>query len=361
MDDTPQHRCWLTVDRAALQHNFAQVTARVGNAKVMAVIKANGYGHGMELVADCLANADEYAVAGVSELKRLRTAGLDKPVTLLSAPINLAELEQVISLNARLVVYDWSQLTLLEQLQPKAGLDIWLKIDSGMGRLGFALNDHQAVLSRLRANKALGTISLMTHLGNADDAAYAGTQQQLTRFAEVVEAHKWHQISVLNSAGIINFATQSWDVVRPGIMLYGVSPVLDKNAEQCGLLPAMSLNAQLLSVKTMPAGSTIGYGQDCILAQDTRIAIIACGYGDGYPRHAPNGTPVLVNGVLVPLLGRVSMDMLCVDLGAVTAHAGDTATLWGRANPIDNVAKHAGTIAHELFCNVSERVARIEI
>jgi len=361
MSHFENQRCWLTVDSAALNSNLARVREYAPNARVMAVIKANGYGHGMEVAAANLDKADEFAVSDLNDLSRLRSAGVGKPITLLSATFNLGEVNQLAEQNARPVIYDWTQLKLLEQLDADAQLHVWLKIDTGMGRLGFLLDEYQTALARLTANPSIASISLMTHLANADDQTHSGTKKQLDYFAELQAAYAWREVSILNSAGVVNFADSAFDMVRPGIMLYGISPVVDRSASQCDLTPVMTLRAKLLSIKRMPTGSTIGYGNSYTLDHDTRVGVVACGYGDGYPRHAPSGTPVLVNGFLVPLIGRVSMDMICVDLGELPASVGDDVTLWGADNPIEDVAKAADTIAYELICNVSERVERIVI
>lgn len=361
MSSLQNRRCWLTVDSSALKHNLAEVRNTVPKTKVMAVIKANGYGHGMEVVAKGLQSADEFAVSGMNDLLRLRAAGFTKPVTLLSPIFNLEQAIDFVDLNARPVIYEWAQLQILEQLDSSTQLDVWLKVDTGMGRLGFLTDEYQVALTRLKDNPAIASISVMTHLANADNKNHAATTEQLQIFDKVRAAYDWQQVSILNSAGILNFNQSAFDTVRPGIMLYGISPVDNCSTHQIDLHPVMTLNSHLLSVKRMPTGSTIGYGNTYTLDCDTRIGVVACGYGDGYPRHAPTGTPVLINDVLVPLIGRVSMDMICVDLGELPAKVGDEVTLWGADNPIEDVAKSAGTIAYELICNVSERVERIVI
>ena len=361
MSDLKNRRCWLTVDSSALKHNLAQVRNTVPKSNVMAVIKANGYGHGMEVVAEALEGADEFAVSDINDLLRLHVAGFSKPLTLLSPIFSADDAKSFSEQNVRPVIYDWAQLQILEQLDSSAQLHLWLKVDTGMGRLGFLLDEYQVALTRLLDNPAIASISVMTHLANADDKNHSGTQDQLELFSKVRAAHDWQQISVLNSAGIINFNQSAFDTVRPGIMLYGISPIDNRSAHQVDLKPVMTLSSHLLSIKRMSTGSTIGYGNTYTLDRDTRIGVVACGYGDGYPRHAPTGTPVLVNGLLVPLIGRVSMDMICVDLGELPANVGDEVTLWGADNPIEDVAQSAATIAYELICNVSERVQRIVI
>ena len=351
----------VLIDQAAMQHNLARVRELCPSSSVMAVIKADAYGHGMEVAADALAQADQFAVNSLDDVLRLRGHGVTKPITVLSASMNAAQLTQLADLDVQPVIYDHSQLPELEKLSSDITLSVWLKVDTGMGRLGFAPNELAGVRERLANVAAIKAVSLMTHLANADQAKDTFTRQQLDSFKRLSQQGDYHQRSALNSGGVCAYAEEAFDVVRPGVMLYGISPLIGVTAEELGLKPAMTFKSQLISVKTMPAGSSIGYGRTYVLEHDADIGIIACGYGDGYPRHAVNGTPVVVNGESVPLLGRVSMDMLAVNLDGVSAEVGDDVVLWGAANPIETVAEKAGTIGYELACGILPRVERIRV
>jgi len=349
------------IDRAAYKHNLNRVKELTPSACVMAVIKADAYGHGMELAADALGDADEFAVNSLDDVQRLRAYGIDKSLTVLSANLSVDDLNQLSAMNVRPVFYDLAQLTLFEQINENAGLSIWLKVDSGMGRLGVLPTELPSVYQRLSKIKGINSISVMTHLANADNVNHPSNNEQMSLFDQHSSMFEFDQKSILNSAGIVNFSDRKEDVVRPGIMLYGISPTLDKSADELGLKPVMTFKSQLISVKQLPAGSAIGYGSTYSLEVNSRIGIVACGYGDGYPRHAPSGTLVLVNGFYVPLVGRVSMDMLAVDLGELPAQVGDEVILWGEGNPVENIAKEAGTIAYELCCGILPRVERVFI
>ena len=331
----------------------------------MAVIKADGYGHGMEVAATALVDADEFAVSSLDDAMRLRQHGVAKPITLLSAMYGRSEFEMLGKLKVRPTLFDECQIDLIEQLDLQEPLSVWIKVDSGMGRLGFAPQQIADVWQRLQGAVSVAGISLMTHLANADDPGHELNRQQIAVFQQLTEQHEFVQLSALNSGGTIALGDfeqgQSFDVVRPGLMLYGASPLLSVSAHEIDLQPAMTFRSELISVKTLTGGSCVGYGSTTRLAKDTEVGIVACGYGDGYPRHAPPGTPVVVNGKAVPLIGRVSMDMLVVDLSGVGAEVGDEVILWGAANPIENIAKLAGTIAYELCCGITARVERIII
>ena len=332
----------------------------VPDAKIMAVIKADGYGHGMEIAAQHMNAADEFAVNSIDDVQRLRTAGVEKKLHLLSAVFNIEQLHVMSQQNVQPVIYEWEQLRMLKQLAPEAQVSIWIKVDTGMGRLGFLPDEMPEVIRQLGACEGLADYSLMSHLANADSPDHPSNTQQCAVFRQLLTDYpQFNSGSLLNSAGIVSFANASYDCVRPGLMLYGISPTLGRSAADLDLKPVMTLKSELISVKRMPSGSPIGYGSSYTLDTDSRIGVIACGYGDGYPRHAKNGTPVLVNGMLVPLIGRVSMDMLTVDLGELPAEVGDEAILWGADNPVEEVARKAGTIAYELCCGILPRVERI--
>lgn len=351
----------ITVSRKAIQHNLHRVRELAPNAKVMAVIKANGYGHDMLLAADALNGADEFAVTGLDDLERLRSHGISKQVTLLSSRFKVDDLNQMTSQNVRPVIYDFEQLDELKKLHESANLDLWIKVDTGMGRLGFSLEDAPIIATKLMAQRGVRSVSAMTHLANADDIDQPSSQRQIKSFLNFAHEFEFKHLSILNSAGVVGFTEYAQDVIRPGVILYGVSPQIGASATSLNLKPAMEFKSELISVKRLPAGSPIGYGSTYALDSDSRIGVISCGYADGYPRHAANGTPVLIKGMIVPLIGRVSMDLICVDLGDIDAEVGDIATLWGVDNPIEKIAEMSGTIAYELMCGVTARVERIVI
>ena len=351
----------ITINSDAFRHNLDRVRGLVPNARIMAVIKADGCGHGMEAAAEAMKEVDEYGVTGMDDARRLRTQGFSKPLTLLSSRYSVDDLQGLSEQNIRPVIYDLSQLSDIYNLDQAADLDLWLKVDCGMGRLGLSLDEAKPVISKLQRSPGVRSVSLMGHLANADTPEHPGNHKQFEAFFEFFSDCDLRDISLLNSAGVMAFPERACDMVRPGLMLYGISPLCGKTADDVGLMPVMNMKSELIAVRAMPAGSAIGYGSEYTLDADSRIGVVACGYGDGYPRHAPSGTPVLVNGMLVPLIGRVSMDLLTVDLGEVPARVGDEVVLWGEGNPIEIVAEMAGTIGYELTCGVTARVERLVI
>ncbi len=349
------------IDTAAITHNLERVRTFAPRAKVMAVIKADGYGHSMTLAANALSSADEFAVTGLDDVRKLRAHGVQKPITMLSSRFDVSDLNGMSANAVRPVIYDHEQLDLLFDVDDAAALDIWLKIDTGMGRLGLTLDDAHSLTNRLLRQRGINSISAMTHLANADDPQHPNNQTQIDQFLTFASSYSFRELSILNSAGTLAYAEHAQQYVRPGVMLYGVSPQHGVTAERLGLKAAMTFKSELISVKRLPAGSPIGYGGAYTLDTGSRIGVIACGYADGYPRHAPSGTLVLVNDVFVPIIGRVSMDLMTVDLGEMRAAVGDEVILWGSQNPIEEVAKSAGTIAYELLCSITERVERVVI
>ena len=350
----------VLIDAAALRHNLQQVRARCAGTPVMAVIKADAYGHGMDFAAEVLSDADEFGVSSMDDVHRLRHNNIDTPCTVLSANFDAEQLQQMRDLEVRPVIYEHSQIGLLENLPDSRAVSVWLKVDTGMGRLGFSLEQADSVLHRLNQASGVDQVGLMTHYANADRLNHPGTEIQLELFVALREELQFSEASIANSGGIL--AAAGIDCrVRPGVMLYGISPILNQPAQEFSLKPVMTFRSQLISIRDLPAGAAIGYGGSHVLSSDTRIGIIACGYGDGYPRHAASGTPVLVNGQEVELIGRVSMDMITVDLGQVDAAIGDTVVLWGADLPVETIAHSAGTIAYELCCGITSRVQRSHI
>lgn len=341
----------------AVTDNLAAVRAAAPGARVLAVVKANGYGHGIAGIAPALAGADALAVACIDEAIRLRDAGIELPVVLLEGVFDAAELVLAARYRCELVVHsDW-QVDALEAVRHASyRYPVWLKIDTGMNRLGFPVGAARRAWERLCTTDAVGVVRLMTHLACADDPAHPMTRVQIDTFAATTEGWPGER-SIANSAALFAAPDSRLDWVRPGLALYGASPFKDRTAGSLGLRPVMTLSARLIAVRELAAGETTGYGGAWRAPRATRIGVVSIGYGDGYPRHAEQGTPVLVDGVRCPLVGRVSMDMLTVDLNdAPQAGVGSPVVLWGDGLPVDEVARHAGTIPWTLLCGVTDRV-----
>jgi len=352
------------INLSALQHNLQRARAAAPHSQQYAVIKANGYGHGMVPVAQALNDADGFGVASLEEALELRKAGIKQSILLLEGFFHSDELEHIQENDIQVVVHHEEQLVALEKWSSTGHVSVkplvtWLKVDTGMHRLGFDSSEVEEKFQRLSGCECVDKpIRFMTHLANADDLFDRTTQQQIDVFkgllseAEVIR-------SIANSAGILGWMGSYSDIARPGILLYGASPFLNETAQDRGLLPVMTLRSEIIAVKQCRKGDAVGYGGAWICPEDMSIGIVGIGYGDGYPRHAENGTPVLVNGKRVPLVGRVSMDMICVDLRAhANVKPGDEVVLWGEGLPAEEVASSASTIAYELFCAVTARVPR---
>ncbi|MEE8342868.1 MAG: alanine racemase [Gammaproteobacteria bacterium] len=346
------------IDLQALQSNFRRVRSAAPHSRIMAVVKSNGYGHGLIRVAKALPSADAFAVACLEEAMELREAGVRQTVVLLEGFFEPQELESISRLDLELVVHHASQLEVLEKATLAKPVSVWLKIDTGMYRLGFMPENLPDVLERLgNCSNVAEPLRFLSHLACADDRDSNTASEQLAKFIQVTKGLEGER-SLANSAGLLAWPKTHLDWVRPGIMLYGASPLLGNTADDLGLQPVMTLTSRLIAVKHCQRGDAVGYGGDWVCPEDMLIGVAAIGYGDGYPRHAPSSTPVLVNGQQVSLIGRVSMDMIILDLRSQpTARAGDAVQLWGPDLPVDDVAHHAGTIAYELFCGVTARVA----
>ena len=345
----------------AVQHNLAKVRSCAPGAKVMALVKANGYGHGMLRIAEALQDVDAFAVARVNEGIRLRKAGFKNRIAVLEGFTCAEELNELLHYQLDAVVHSFAQLEIFEARTEQQAIAIWLKLDTGMNRLGFKAKDFDAVYQRLtRCSIIKQSISLMTHLANADDKNDDKTLKQISLFNETV-ADCPGERSVANSAGILGWKQSLTDWVRPGVMLYGISPFSDSTGEQLGLKPVMELHSQLIAVKQIEAGDAVGYGGNWTCEKPTTLGVVAIGYGDGYPRYVKAGTPVLVNGQRTPLVGRVSMDMITVDLGTQSdAKPGDPVILWGEGLPVEEIAQWADTIPYTLVCGVTQRVQLVE-
>jgi alanine racemase len=344
------------IDGAALKFNLQRIRELAPRSRVMAVVKANAYGHGLVNVARALREADALAVARIEEAMALRAAGITQSIVLLEGVFDAEQLQVAGRLQLDVVVHDASHLPLLESWRGTHRFDLWLKVDTGMNRLGVRPEEFAGVWARLQAlTPAPRSLRLLTHLASADLPADGAVAVQLARFRPLVPAGT--EISIANSAAILGLPATHADWVRPGVALYGVSPFADRHGQQLGLRPAMTLETTVIAVRAVPEGETVGYGGAWRAARASKIAILAAGYGDGLLRSLPNGTPVLINGERMPLVGRVSMDMIAVDVTMLThCQAGDRAELWGSGLPVEELAAAAGTIPYELLCGVSQRV-----
>ena len=344
------------INLSALRHNLSIARRHAPGSHILAIIKANAYGHGSVPVAQALDQADAFGVACLDEAITLREAGIAQPIVLLEGVVHAADLNLVRGYQLELVVHHPAQIDLLEQVGGSA-IPVWLKLDTGMHRLGITAPQVTEVLQRLgRLETVAQPVRLMTHLANADDRQDDTTPRQVERFDSATAELKL-EASIANSAGILAWPETHRDWVRPGIMLYGVSPLVDSSGVEHELQPVMSLHSELIAVNQRRQGDPIGYGGIYRCPADMPVGVVAIGYGDGYPRHAPGGTPVLVNGMRAPLIGRVSMDMICVDLrDCPEAGIGDPVVLWGAALPVEEIASQAGTIGYELLCQVTQRV-----
>ncbi len=350
------------IDLAALRHNFAVLAGRAGDSQCYGVIKADGYGHGIGQVARALETAPKFAVAYLQEALRIREAGIDKPVLLLEGVFGAAELPICAAQGFEVMLHAWAQIEDLAQagrgdLPPLA---VWLKLNTGMNRLGFAPEQALEAVARLRTLPNVRVLGAMTHFACADDPDLTHAQRQLDcllRWREL--AGPGLSYAAANSAALIALPDARLDWVRPGIMLYGSSPFPHISADELGLRPVMHLQSALLATRDLKAGDTVGYGAAWRATGPSRMGVVAIGYADGYPRHAPQGTPVWVAGQRVPLIGRVSMDMITVDLSQCPqAQVGDPVELWGGRVSVDEVADRAGTISYELLTGVTQRVPR---
>jgi alanine racemase len=342
-----------TVSTSALRHNYAQAKRAAPRAKVLAVVKANAYGHGVDRVGRALAEADGFATLELDGALGLRERYPDKPILLLEGFFEAFELRAIGSAGIATAVHSAEQLRMLEVEKPRS-LDVYLKINTGMNRLGFPLAEVRPALERLRRSGTTRSITLMTHFARSDEEA--GVEEAMRRFEEVTAGLDLPR-SLANTAAIFAHPETHADVARLGIGLYGATPFVERPAAALGLRPAMKLSSKLIAIQELKPGDWVGYGAQFRCEWAMRIGVVACGYADGYPRHAPSGTPVLVAGGRTSTVGRVSMDMITVDLTPVpNAHVGSAVVLWGEGMPVDEVAIAAGTVGYELLCAVAPRV-----
>ena len=346
------------IDLAALRHNY-QLARQCSGGKALAVVKADAYGHGAVICAQALqAEADGFAVACIEEALELRAAGITQPILLLEGFFEASELALIDQHQLWCVVHSLWQLDAIEQARLNRPLHVWLKLDSGMHRVGLFPEQYQAAYQRLQASGKVDKIVLMSHFARADELDCARTEEQLAVFNTAREGLQ-AEVSLRNSPAILGWPQVPSDWVRPGIMLYGATPFEQTQALAAQLKPVMTLQSKIIGVRELPVGEPVGYAARFVAERPTRVGVVAMGYADGYPRHAPTGTPVAVDGQLTRIIGRVSMDMLTVDLTDLPQTGlGSRVELWGAQVLASDVAAQAQTIPYQIFCNL-RRVPRL--
>ncbi len=341
----------------ALRHNLGVAKAHAPTSKIMAVVKANAYGHGLLRVAEAISEVDGFAVLGLDEAIALREAGYDQTIMLLEGLFHADALKIASAYRLSLVVHNESQLQMFEADNNPGNnpVEVFMKVNSGMNRLGFAPNVFATALKRLESCTNVIGITLMTHFANADESI--GISDQLALFNQLTAGSRYPK-SLSNSAAVCRYPEAHADWVRPGIMLYGSSPFADVTAASLNLRPAMTLSSEIIAIQPLKPGDSVGYGSLFHADKPTRVGVVACGYADGYPRHSLTDTPIAVNGHITRTLGRVSMDMLYVDITDIaSANIGSAVELWGSQVAVDAVAQAAGTVGYELLCAVAPRVS----
>jgi alanine racemase len=343
----------VRIDLDALRHNY-RLARRLHGGRALAVLKANAYGHGAVQCALALGRvADGFAVAFLDEAVALRMAGIRSPILLLEGLFDTQEFAKARDLDLWFVVHHDAQLCMIELDSSTSQFPVWLKADSGMGRVGFSLPDMRSAYARLLASKKVSEIVLMTHFARANETGSDATMAQLIAF-DTATAGLPGDRSLCNSAGILAWPGARRDWARPGILLYGADPLSREDSlAEAALQPVMNFESAIVAVRTLQAGQALGYGGDFIADSPTRVGLVPVGYADGYPRRAPTGTPVAVDGQFTHLIGCVSMDMLTVDLTSLpTSGIGSRVELWGRKVSVNEIARRAGTISYEVLCNV---------
>ena len=339
------------INLSALTFNLQLVKKIAKNSKVMAVLKANAYGHGLEESVKAIKSADGIAILTIDEAIKIRKAGFENTILLLEGLFTGEDIYEAEKLNLNLVLHNDLQIEYLEQVTLKTPINVHLKINTGMNRLGFPPDQVDYLIENLNANPNVSGITLMTHFATADEKE--GIEKQLNCFNQVTNNYNLSS-SVANSAALCKFPEARLDWVRPGIMLYGASPFEDISAKKLDVKPVMSLVSKIIAIQDIKKGQSVGYGDNFIAKEDMRIGIVACGYGDGYPRHAKTGTPIFVHQKITTTIGRVSMDMLYVDLSKnAEAKIGSKVEMWGNHISVDEVAKNSDTVGYELLCNIS--------
>jgi alanine racemase len=341
----------------ALRANLATLRARAPASRLLAVVKANAYGHGLVPTALALTGAHAFAVARIEEAAALRAAGITQPIVLLEGVVNAEQLTEAAHLQVELVVHQRLQIALLEKFRAGFRFALWLKVDTGMNRLGFRPEEFATAWSRLRDLRPTPLeLRVLTHLAAADASDGDVTRAQLARFRPLI-AHLNTEISIANSAALLSLPETHAHWVRPGLALYGLSPFPGRRGQDFGLSPAMTLESTVIAVREVPRGERVGYGGAWSAQRPSRLAIVAAGYGDGLLRNVPEGAPVILHDRRAPIVGRVSMDMIAVDVTDLPpVSVGDPVELWGPRLPVEELAALAGTIPYELVCAVSQRV-----
>jgi len=347
------------VSRSAIADNYRQMKKLAPKSKVLAVLKANAYGHGAVAMARELmrVNVDGLGVARLEEALELRAAGITSPILLLEGFAEQSDITRLITYQLETVIHSLEQITMLEQCQQQGRLKVWLKIDTGMNRLGLNSSEVVQAYQRLNQLEIVETpVNFMSHFACADELDNDFTARQIQAFFELVKEYDG-QLSIANSAAILAWPDTHLDWVRTGISLYGCSAIEGKTGADFGLRPVMTLQTKVIAIKSITQGQYVGYGSTWQAKTDGKLAVIAVGYGDGYPRHAKTGTPVLINGKRYPIVGRVSMDMITVDLGQTSqVSCGDVVTLWGQGLPAEEIARWSDTISYEIMIKLTHRV-----
>lgn len=340
------------IDLDALRHNY-QLARQLGGGRALAVVKADAYGHGAVRCAAALeGQADGFAVACIEEAMTLREAGIRAPILLLEGFFEAQELELIVRHQLWTVIHAPWQLDVLERTPLATPINVWLKLDSGMHRVGIGAHEYAAAWQRLRALPQVGNIVKMSHFARADELDCSRTDEQLKTFEQVTTGLPGER-SLCNSPALLGWAQARGEWARPGLMLYGTSPFAHAHASAAALRPVMTLASKIIAVRELPAGEPIGYGARFVTERPTRVGVVAMGYADGYPQFAVNGTPVAIEGKPGRLIGRVSMDMLTVDLtDHPQADVGSAVELWGNQVPASAVVAHSQTSSYRLLCGV---------
>ena len=349
----------VVINRRALRHNLQRLRELAPASKLVAVVKANAYGHGLLETARTLPDADAFGVARLEEALRLREGGITQPILLLEGFFNATDLPTIAAQHLHTAVHNIEQLEALETADISEPVTVWMKLDTGMHRLGLLPEDADAFYQRLSQCKNVRQpVNVVSHFARADEPECGATEKQLAIFTAFTEGKPGLR-SIAASGGILLWPQSHFDWARPGIILYGVSPLEQKPwGPDFGMQPVMSLTSSLIAVREHKAGEPVGYGGTWVSERDTRLGVVAMGYGDGYPRAAPSGTPVLVNGREVPIVGRVAMDMVCVDLGPnAQDKTGDEVIMWGDGLPVERIAEITKVSAYELITRLTSRVA----
>lgn len=348
-----------TIKASALAHNLSVARGCAPDSKVWAVVKANAYGHGLAAAARALEDADGFAMLDFEEAIRLRLQGVTKPILLLEGFFKAQDVALLAEYDLTPVVHNLEQIEILEKTALARPIDAYLKVNSGMNRLGFTVDNVRIGWNALHGHEQIREVTLMTHFADADGPT--GVAGQLEWFNSLTQPMQGPRC-LANSAALLRYPQTHADWVRPGIMLYGCSPFSDQTAEDLGLQPVMTLSTEIIALQNLQAGERVGYGFAFEATEEMTIATIACGYADGYPRLAPTGTPVLVGGERTRTVGRVSMDMICVDVTSLPeAYIGTPVTLWGEGLSADEVGAAAGTLSYELLCGLAARVPVVEV